>query len=157
MYRIDFLNADSQTAHELAAIWVDVLGQTTAPNKTAAEISEKFLTLTNNTKVPLTLVAYNENNQIVGGCSLREEDGIHPELTPWLGPLIVKRTEQGNGLGRLLIKSIEDLANKFGFKDIFLFTFDETLPAYYQRLGWQEISRESHQDKPITVMKKRVT
>ncbi|WP_156962164.1 hypothetical protein [Candidatus Paracaedibacter symbiosus] len=43
-------------------------------------------------------------------------------------------------------------AREMGFNTLYLFTFDKTLPSWYQRLCWQESGQDSFNNFPVTVM-----
>lgn len=39
-----------------------------------------------------------------------------------------------------------------GFKNLYLFAFDPTIPEYYSRLGWRTIGMDEFKGHPVTVM-----
>jgi N-acetylglutamate synthase-like GNAT family acetyltransferase len=43
-------------------------------------------------------------------------------------------------------------AKALGFEKLYLFTFDHTISAYYERLGWQKIGMDEFKSHPVTVM-----
>ncbi len=87
-----------------------------------------------------------------GMCSLRENDGIRLDLTPWLGPLVVDPKYQKQGIGKMLIDVTVDKAKELGFEKLYLFAIDPTMPEYYQRLGWKKIGMDEFKSHPVTVM-----
>ena len=88
----------------------------------------------------------------VGMCSLRENDGIRPDLTPWLGSLVVDPKYQKQVIGKMLIDVTVLKAKELGFEKLYLFAFDHTIPAYYKRLGWKKIGMDEFKSHPVTVM-----
>lgn len=48
-------------------------------------------------------------------CSLRVNDGIRPDLTPWLGSLVVDPKYQKQGIGKMLVDEMKEKAKKLGF------------------------------------------
>jgi predicted N-acetyltransferase YhbS len=78
---------------------------------------------------------------------------IKPELTPWLGSLVVDQSYQKQGIGKQLIAMTKKKAQSLGFQQCYLFTFDFTLLSYYNRLGWITIREDSFAGHPITIMK----
>ena len=86
-------------------------------------------------------------------CSLRSNDGIRSDLTPWLGSLIVDKAAQGRGIARLLIDAVKNKAKAMGHETLYLLTFDLTLPGYYYSLGWELIGMDSLLSHDVTVMK----
>jgi len=136
----------------LAAMWYELLGRIWVPDVTIERVEARFHQHLNDDMLPLTLVAL-ENNKPVGMCSLRSNDGIRSDLTPWLGSLIVDKAAQGRGIARLLIDAVKNKAKAMGHETLYLLTFDLTLPGYYYSLGWELIGMDSLLSHDVTVMK----
>jgi GNAT superfamily N-acetyltransferase len=102
--------------------------------------------------LPLTLIALRDNKPI-GMCSLRVNDGIRPDLSPWLGSLFVDPSARGLGVGKLLINAVIEKAHNMGFSNLYLLTFDDTLPKWYEKLGWKLIVKDELNGYPVSVMK----
>jgi N-acetylglutamate synthase-like GNAT family acetyltransferase len=85
-------------------------------------------------------------------CSLRKNDGIRPDLEPWLGSLVVDKDYQGLKVGQQLIDTVKSKACNLGYKKLYLFTLDPKIPAYYSKLGWKEIGKDEFKGTPVTVM-----
>ena len=43
-------------------------------------------------------------------------------------------------------------AKERGFKNLYLFAFDPSVPEYYKRLGWRKIGMDEFKSHPVTVM-----
>jgi N-acetylglutamate synthase-like GNAT family acetyltransferase len=86
-------------------------------------------------------------------CSLRVNDGIREDLSPWLGSLVVHPEYQRQGIAVKLIDAIKQTAKSLNYKELFLLTFDPTLPEYYAKLGWIDIGIDNFQNKKVTLMK----
>jgi N-acetylglutamate synthase-like GNAT family acetyltransferase len=43
-------------------------------------------------------------------------------------------------------------AKELGFKKLYLFAFDPTIPKYYERLGWNKIGMDEFKSHLVTVM-----
>lgn len=151
MLYIDLLKNQLHTLPELAQMWHDGLGKIWLPEVSLAQAEERFRDHANSDKMPLTYVAMHEG-QAVGMCSLRENDGIRPDLTPWLGSLAVSEDYRNKGIAKQLIETVKQEAQKMGFKTLYLFAFDRTIPNYYQSLGWQVIGTDHFKKHPVTVM-----
>ena len=52
----------------------------------------------------------------------------------------------------MFITAIKDQAIQLGFEKLYLFTFDPTLPNYYERLGWEKVGMDEFKNHPVTVM-----
>lgn len=151
MITISYLKHHSESISKLARIWHEELGQIWVPDVPIARVEENLQNHLNTEKLPLTFVALNEN-QPVGMCSLRITDGILPELTPWLGSLVVSKSHQKQGIARQLIDKTKVKAKELYFKKLYLFAFDLTIPEYYSRLGWSKIGMDEFKGHPVTVM-----
>ena len=84
------------TVDLLAQIWHQVLRSIWVP-----DIPIEHL---NDDSIPLTFVAF-FNDKPVGMCSLRENDGIRPDLMPWLGSIVVAPDYQKQGIGEMIFGS----------------------------------------------------
>ncbi len=151
MINIDLLKNRPNSIPELAKIWHKLIGKVWAPKLSIEEIIKRFNTHLNENMLPLTLVAF-DGAQPIGMCSLRENDGIRPEIAPWLGSLVVDPAYQKQGIGKLLVDAIKNKARELNFKCLYLFALDPDIPAYYDRLGWHTISIDDFKGYPVTVM-----
>lgn len=149
--RIDLLKNHTDSIPQLAKIWQEVLGNIWLPNISIEQVKQKLLTHINDKSLPLTFVAFHNNNP-VGMCSLRENDGIRPELKPWLGSLVVDSAYQKLGIAPKLMNSVKQKALELDFETLYLLTFDPTLPDYYDKHGWDTIGTDIFQGHPVTVM-----
>lgn len=150
--KIDFLKHYPDAIPILATIWHQVLGRIWVPDIPIERVKQRFQEHLNIDQLPLTVVAFC-NGQPVGMCSLRENDGIRPDLTPWLGSLVVHPDYQRQGIAPKLINAIKQKAKQLGFSQLYLFTFEPTLPDYYCKLGWEKIGMDKFKEKEVSVMK----
>lgn len=151
MIKIDLLKNYPQTIDALAQIWYQVLGRIWVPTISIEQVKQRFLEHLNDNKMPLTFVAFCDDKP-VGMCSLRENDGILPDLMPWLGSLVIDPDYQKQGIGEQLINATKQKAEQLGFNQLFLFAFDPTVPDYYEKLGWHKISLDRFKGHLVTVM-----
>ncbi len=79
-------------------------------------------------------------------------DGIRPDLAPWLGDLVVDPSYQKQGISKMLIDASKKNAAELGFRKLYLFTFDQTTSDYYTRLDWKKIGMDEYKLRPVTVM-----
>ena len=77
---------------------------------------------------------------------------IRADLRPWLGDLVVDPKYQKQGIGKMLVDVAVLKAKELGFKKLYLFAFDSTIPEYYKRLGWKKIGMDEFKSHPVTVM-----
>lgn len=148
---IKFLKENPENIAKLADIWYETLGKKWIADVSVEQVKQLLKTHNNTDKLPLTLVAY-INQQPVGMCSLVQNDGICPEMEPWLASLVVEPKYQNLGVGKRLIKATVDIAKKLHFEKLYLFVLEPSLPSYYHHLGWRAIAIEDYKGYPVTVM-----
>ncbi|HBS47814.1 TPA: GNAT family N-acetyltransferase [Candidatus Dependentiae bacterium] len=143
---IDFLKNYPQHISSLTKIAREELGPTWSPDE------KQLRQYLNIDLLPLTLVAL-DNSAPVGMCSLTQTKGLRPDLTPWLGPLVVDKRYQRCGIGSQLIEVIKQKARILGFEKLYLCTHDPELATrYYQRRGWSIIGVDEWKGYSVTVM-----
>lgn len=148
---IKFLADCPECIPELSQLWFDEIGKQWIPHSTNKAAEENFESHRNRVRLPLTLVAIH-NGKPIGMCSLRQDDGIGDDLTPWLASLIVHPHYRGQGLGETLIEHVKQQAMTFGFDKLYLFALDANIPSWYERLGWKYIGLDKLYHHPVTVM-----
>lgn len=149
--KIDLLKNCPEHIPRLIEIWHEGIAKRWTPEACIERVKEKLNHHLNVDRLPLTFVAI-ENDTPIGMCSLRENDGIRPELTPWLGSLVVDPHYQKQGIGKILIDFTKEKAKQLGFNSLYLLTFDPNLSVYYTKLGWQKIGMDSFEGHAVTVM-----
>ena len=153
MLIIDLLKNHPLAIPQLVNIWFEVLGSVwfpeTANVNTAIERYHKHL---NESLLPLTFVALCDNTP-VGMVSLRHNDGLTSDWTPWLGSLVVHPQYTRRGIAQQLIHMVKLKAKELGYEELFLFALDKNLPIYYKKLGWQIIGLDEFKGHHVTVMK----
>lgn len=150
MINIDILKNHTDCIPCLAEIWCEVLGKIWLTNSTIAQV-KLWLNEWLNDDIPLALVAFCDGVP-VGMCSLQINDGIRPDLKPWLGDLVIDPNYQKKGIGKSLIITAKKKAKSLGFENLYLFTFDPKIADYYTQLGWEEIGLDKHNGHLVTVM-----
>ena len=151
LIKIDLLKNNPNAIPYLAQIWHEVLGQIWVPDIPIERVEQNFLKHLNDETLPLTFVALHDNMP-VGMCSLRENDGIRPDLRPWLGSLVVAPNYQKQGIAKKLMDATKQKAIELGFKTLYLFAFDRTIPNYYASHGWQKIGIDEFKGHTVTIM-----
>jgi len=151
MITIDLLKNHPESIARLAAIWHEVLGKIWAPDVMIQSVMQKYTNHLNENILPITFVAL-DGVTPVGMCSLRENDGIMPNITPWLGSLVVDPAYQKQGIGNMLIDATKNKAKTLGFEKLYLFAFDPTIPDYYAKHGWCTIGMDEFKGHKVTVM-----
>jgi predicted N-acetyltransferase YhbS len=153
MITINYLKNHPQHIHKLAEIWQNVLGKIWVPDIPIENVITKLSNHLHDNELPLTFIAL-DGDHPVGMCSLRENDGIRPDLTPWLGSLVIDPLYQKQGVAKILINATIEKAKSFEFQKLYLFAFDPTIPDYYARLGWKIIGVDEFKSHRVEVMSK---
>ncbi|NDF12496.1 MAG: GNAT family N-acetyltransferase [Proteobacteria bacterium] len=122
------------------------------PENTLERRIQNFKQHQNKNALPLTLLAL-VDKKLAGMASLRANDGVRADLTPWLGSLFVDRAYRSKQIGEQLVDAIKAKAASLGFEELYLLTFEDSLPDWYTTLGWKEIAKDSFHGHPITIMK----
>jgi len=122
------------------------------PSYTLNKRIDSFTQHCNKNVIPLTILALNQAAVPIGMASLRANDGIRPDLAPWLGSVFVDRSYRGRGIGASLVHEIHNIADQLGFKVIYLLTYEDTLPNWYAGLGWAELGADVCHGNPVNVM-----
>jgi len=135
----------------LAELWYEQISRHWAPNASIERAKQNLIKHTNYELLPLTFVAF-DNNQPVGMASLRENDGIQPDRAPWLGSLVVDPAYRKQKIGEQLIEAVKRRASLLGYPKLYLLAFDQTIPAWYERLGWKSIGTDQLFGHSVAVM-----
>jgi len=102
--------------------------------------------------LPVCLAAVNEDGSIVGTASLIENDELPnaPEPGPWVAAVYVDAANRGTGVGGELVSEILRRARNLGFDDVYLYT--ESVPKWYESMGWSFIRTDHSLGVEVTVM-----
>lgn len=88
-------------------------------------------------RLPMTLVAFNEQNEEVGMCQLNYQDlDVRPDIYPYVAKVFVEPNSRGNNITKLLLAEAIKEAKRLGFKTIYLYTKHQNL---YDKYGWEII------------------
>lgn len=82
-----------------------------------------------------------KNDEIVGFYQLIEQELIiRKDLSPWIAPLFIDKSERGQAFGALLLEHARRMAGQLGYKKVYLAT-DHIL--YYEKYGFREIGLDN--------------
>ncbi len=151
MIKIDLLKNHTHNISALANIWHEVLGKIWFPELTIQEIVSLTYDELNNPDEVTSFVALLDDIP-VGFCTLKLKEDFRTDLGPWLADVVVDPKYQKQGIGKKLVDVAVRCAKERGFKKLYLFTFDSTLPEYYESLGWKIIGMDEFRSNPVTLM-----
>ena len=96
----------------------------------------------NNKSLPQWYLAVDEEDEIIGGCGLIQNDFVDREdLFPYLCALFVQEKARGNAIGAKLLENARIDGGRLGFDKLYLCT-DHT--SYYEKYGWEYIAIGNH-------------
>jgi N-acetylglutamate synthase-like GNAT family acetyltransferase len=151
MITIELLKNHPNSIPRLVDIWHEGIAKTWLPDACINRVQQQLHEHLNENSLPLTFVAFDGITPI-GMCSLRVNDGIRTDLSPWLGSLVVDLNYQKQGIGKMLIDATKNKAQELGFTQLYLFAFDPTIPDYYTSLDWVMIGMDEFKNHPVTIM-----
>lgn len=95
-----------------------------------------------------------EGNTPVGTASLTHDDlTVRPDLTPWMGGVVVLEPYRGRGYGTALVRHVETFAREASVSTLWLYTW--TAEALYSQLGWESVGTElNRREEVVTLMRK---
>jgi predicted N-acetyltransferase YhbS len=135
----------------LAELWYQEISRHWVPDASIEKAKDRLVAHLHKDKMPLALVAFSAG-QPVGMACLRETDGIRPGIAPWLGSLVVHPEFRGYKIGETLIEAIKIQARLLNYKNLYLLAFDQTIPNWYEKLGWHLIGDDQLLGHRVAVM-----
>lgn len=149
--KIAYLKEHPETIPALAKIWHEGLGSIWISDTSLEQVAQGFYEELTHSSLPLTLVAL-KGTHVVGAVSLHDNDEIRADLTPWLESLVVDKTYQNQGVGKLLVQEVKQKARDLNFKKLYLFAFEANLVTYYEQLSFQSIGIDRFKERTVTIM-----
>lgn len=126
--------------------WRDYYG-----DKTWEDVARTFDERLNKSRVPLALVAFEEDRPL-GVISLLDESiSTRKHLTPWLGGLYVREDARRRGIGKRLIEAAVGEAGKLGVAQLYIGI--RKAEDYYLKLGWALVERMDYCGEEIAIMR----
>jgi GNAT superfamily N-acetyltransferase len=152
--RIDYLD-DHRDAIPTLARWHDDEWGAITPNLTMDDRARRFQSWAQRGTIPTAFVAL-AGHEVVGIAGLIVNDmETRPELSPWLGGVLVAPNHRGEGIGTALCERATQEACSLSVRRLYLLTFDKE--RFYSRLGWSELERTEFLGRPVTIMVRDLT
>jgi len=101
-------------------------------------------------ELPNLYIAHN-GKDLLGSVTLDKEDmDSRPFLTPWLASLFVKPSVRQQGIASDLINYCCQHAKQLGYKNVYLFTEDQT--QFYQQRGFRLLETVEYRQVEVDLM-----
>lgn len=105
--------------------------------------------------IPKSFAVLNESENLLGTFALEVEDlSTRPDLSPWLGSVVVAAPHRGKGVGAFIVREAERMAKNLGYSKLYLYTPDQE--AWYAKQGWMVLEHSFSGEYPISVMFKQL-
>ncbi len=123
--------------------------------RSTSELELKLADYLNSDKLPLIIIAQ-EENKLIGAAQLRfHEMDIYPDREHWLGGVYVEASSRGQGVAERLIGAIINKAKALGVTSLNLQTEDKS-GGLYTKLGWQAVEQVTYHGIKVLVMEKSI-
>ena len=124
------------------------------PGATLESRLKRYQSSVSSNDLPELFVAIN-GDTLLGSATLAKNDMDTREfLMPWLASLFVAVDYRGLGVASALIEYVIRYAKQREFKNISLFTEDQT--DFYQHRGWHLIESVEYRDSEVDLMSQRL-
>ena len=98
--------------------------------------------INNNDSLPQWYLAIDEEDEIIGGCGLIQNDFVdRTDLFPYLCALFIEERARGNAIGARILENARIDGGRLGFDKLYLCT-DHT--SYYEKYGWEYLAIGHH-------------
>ncbi len=95
----------------------------------------------------VTYVAYEGDAFLATATFAKYDLETRQDLTPWLASVATMPAARRKGIGRQVVKAVEDHARAAGVKTLYLFTPDRM--RLYYLMGWRPMQTFQHDDGKI--------
>ena len=152
--KIEFLKDNAGFIDQMAALMFKEWGHV-RPGTTIERFYNYLNEKLNADKIPLTLIAKSERNELLGFASIVASDmEINKEWSPWISGVFVLPQHRRKGVGGLLVGRLEQVARNLGFERLYLYTFDKE--GFYSNLFWTKVKEEFYLNSNVVVMTKNL-
>ena len=147
--------ADRRATIPKIAAWYFDQWRDRIPENSVEEISRRLEKYLNRDKIPLALVAV-DNDSLLGVGQLKYyEMDIYPLKEHWIGGIFVPPEHRGKGIATRLVTRLTDIAHTLEVNTLYLQT-EQLNGGLYTRLGWKPVERVVYKGQEVLVMKKQL-
>lgn len=147
--------ADRPEAVSTVSRWYFDEWASRVPGQTLAGTEEAVQRALNRDRIPLVVLAI-ENEEVVGAAELKfREMDIYPDRTHWLGGVFVAPEHRGKRIGSRLAERIAEIARSFEVETLYLQT-ERLDGGLYAHLGWHPCSYVHYKGLEVLVMQRQI-
>lgn len=125
------------------------------PAGTLEQRAERLREALGRDRLPIALVAIDQDERLVGSAGILATTLTHQHLTPWLSSVYVPPEQRGRGVASALSLRASAEAAQLGYEKIYLFT--PSSENLYSRLGWTTFDTVSHNGVRLSIMSRPCT
>lgn len=152
--KIESLSYKKEWLPIIASWYVNEWGNPSDVDAIKEEIA-KLSTYLNEDKLPLIMVAH-ENEELLGVAQLKEyEMNIYPEYKNWLGGVFVSKQHRNKGVAKFLIAKLIEKARELKIDKLYLQT-ENLNGGLYISLGWKQLVKVKYKDVFVLVMENEI-
>jgi len=153
--KLDLLGYNKKAIPIIAQWYFDEWGYLAQENSIEKAL-QNLQTYLNTDKIPLMVIAKNEQ-EILGTAQLKyREMSIYPEKEHWLGGVYVSKDHRGKRVAEKIILEVISIAKKLAVQKLFLQT-ENLSGGLYARMGWKPIEKVNYHRRNVLVMEKIIT
>ena len=152
--KIELLSQNQNWLPTIAKWYIEEWGPKKDAEATQKEI-QKLQVYLNEKKVPLILVAF-ENDTLLGAVQLKmHEMNIYPNYRYWLGGVYVSKHHRNSGIAKALVLEAINKAIELNIDKLYLQT-ENLSGGLYKKLGWSAIEQVNYNGEEVLVMEKEI-
>ena len=150
------LLADHKEAVPIIAEWYYDEWAYLPEENSIKKIRQNLQRYLNTDKIPLMIIARNEQ-EILGTAQLKfREMTIYPEKEHWLGGVYVSKNQRGKRIAEKIILEVISHAKKLGVVKLYLQT-ENLSGGLYKRMGWEPLEKVNYNGRRVLVMEKIIS
>ena len=106
--------------------------------------------------VPFTLIATEEDNEVIGTCSVIEDDcAERPQYTPWVAAVYTREDRRGEGVASRLLQDAVKITSQCNVEGLFL-QCDLDKVSFYENNGWKTFEKGVGEKKATIMFRKLI-
>ena len=118
-------------------------------------IAAKMRDALNRDKIPLFVLAVEEDEVLAVAELKYREMAIYPDKEHWIGGVFVRPSHRGRGIASQLANRTVEIAKSLGVRTLHLQT-QQLNGGLYARLGWTVCGQVKYRDLDVLVMEKQL-